>query len=265
MTSMTIKEIGDKLTIAGRLKIRPLCVYGADKAPDNAVPMTDVDRCVAKAIMSTAVNPNTPPIYIGEGALEGCCAGGLAYFGFREPSPYIKYFVSTGSRRFMNGAAEFLRASPELVDRNRRAVGKIAPLGKNIIVRACADLDWEDPGVRSFLCFGAGEQIRNMCALVHFRSEDPFHSVIVPQGAACASFVTYATGMAANGPGDAVVIGPCDPTGNSWFPADQLSIAIPIEVARRMADDIDSSFITKRTQVAYPRRRTRLEKGRKRR
>lgn len=259
MASMSIKEIGERLTVAGRLKTRPVCVYGSDTIPDTAIPMNRISSCLARAILNLAVYPKISPIYIGEGTLEGCCPGGLAHFGFSEISPYIKYFVSTGTKKFRDGAAEFLRASPELVEQNMNKVGKITPPGKYIVVRACSDLDGTDPGVLSMLCFGVGEQIRNLCALVHFRIVDPFHSIIVPQGASCASFVTYAAGMAEKAPKDAVVIGPCDPTGNSWFPADHLSMAIPISVARRMAEDLDESFIMKRPYVAYPERRTKVK------
>ena len=210
--------------------------------------------------MNIAVYPKLPPIYISADTIEGCCGGGQAWFGFSGFSPYIKYFVSQGTKEFRNGEAEYLRASPEIAEENVRQVGKITPPGKYLIVRACADMHDEEP-VRSVLCFGVGEQIRNLCALVHFRVQDPFYSIIVPQGPSCASFVTYAAGMAENAPKDAAVIGPCDPTGNAWFPKDHLSMAIPIDIARRMAEDVEESFITRRAQVAYPERRMKV-KGR---
>jgi hypothetical protein len=62
--------------------------------------------------------------------------------------------------------------------------------------------------------------------------------------------------MVENAPADAVFVGPCDPTGNSWFPPDHLSLAIPLKMARRMSEDLDSSFIIKRSAVAYPKHRT---------
>jgi hypothetical protein len=41
----------------------------------------------------------------------------------------------------------------------------------------------------------------------------------------------------------------------AWFPPDHLSLAIPIIMARRMSEDLKSSFITKRPAVAYPEHR----------
>ena len=252
---LLISEVGTKLRLAGRLKSRPLCVYGSKIIPEGIVPSTSISSCVAKAIMTVAFRDKTPPIYVAAEMPEACCPGGLAHFGFIKFNPGIKYFVSTGSKNFRNGEAEFLRASPELVDENHKLMGKITPLGKFVIIQPCADLTSEDPGVRSILCFGSAEQIRNMVALVHFSARDPFREVLVPQGAACASFVSYAAGMVEKAPVDTVFVGPCDPTGNTWFPQDQLSLAIPIKMAKRMADDLEDSFVTKRPTVAYPEQR----------
>jgi hypothetical protein len=255
MSALSVSEVGNKLAQAGRLKIRPLCVYASEEIPAGVHPSTSVSSCVARAILTLAVHEKTLPIYVSADMRETCCAGGLAQFGFTEFNPGIKYFVSTGWKGFRNGAAEYLRASPELVEENRKLMGTITPPGKYLVIQPCADLVNEDPRVRSILCFGTAEQIRNMCSLVHFRSRDPFREILVPQGASCASFVSYAAGMVENAPADAVFLGPCDPTGNSWFPPDHLSLAIPIRIARRMSEDLEDSFIIKRPTVAYPERR----------
>ena len=258
MTPLSINDIGKRLTIAGRLKARPLCVYGAETIPKGAVPAPSISSCVARAILRIAIRKRAPAVYVGEGVLDDCCGGGVAMFGFRPFNPGIKYFVSYGSKTFRNGAAEFLRATPELVEENRRQVGKTTPPGKFVVIQACEDLEDKDPGVLSVLCFGEAEHIRNMCSLVQFRSHDPFAQILLPQGASCASFVTYAAGMVEKAPKDAVFVGPCDPTGNSWFPPDYLSLAIPVKIARRMCEDLDQSFIVKRPKVAYPERRIRV-------
>lgn len=219
------------------------------------MPSTSINRCVALAIATVAFRDETPAIYVTAEMPKTCCPGGLAHLGFARLNPGIKYFVSTGSKEYRNGQAEFLRASPELFEENYRTLGKITPLDKYMVIRPCADLTNEDPGVRSILCFGTAEQTRNLISLVHFRSRRPFNDAMVPQGAACASFVSYAAGMVENAPSDTAFVGPSDPTGNYWFPEDCLSLAIPITVARRMADDLESSFIMKRPAVAYPRQR----------
>ena len=259
MASASISEIGAKLVQAGRLQVKPLCAYGSAQIPEGAVPSTSISPCIARAVVTQAFQEKAPPIYVAAQMPDTCCGGGLAHFGFTKFNPGIKYFVSTGSKDFRNGEAEFLRATPELVEMNQRRMGKITPLGKYVIIRPCSDLVNEDPGVKSILCFGSAEGIRNMCALVHFRSTDPFNDVLVPQGASCSAFVSYASGMVETAPPDAVFLGPCDPNANSWFPQEWLSLAMPIKIARRMAEDLESSFITKRPTVAYPEQRVPLQ------
>jgi len=56
-----------------------------------------------------------------------------------------------------------------------------------------------------------------------------------------------------NAPAHAVFVGPCDPTGNSWFPPDHLSIALSMKMAKRISEDLENSFIIKRPNVAYPK------------
>jgi hypothetical protein len=254
MKALTIREIGARLSQAGKLESRPLCVYGTDTLPKGAIPMTELNRCAARAIFTLSTRKGAPSIYVGEGYEEGCCPGGLTYFGFMERNPMLKFFLSSGNKDFRGGAAEFLRISPELAERSFEASGKINKLGKYLVVSPSEDID-EDPGVRSFLVFGDSESVRNLCGLVYFRSEGIFSSVLVPGGASCASFITYAAGMAERAPKDAAMVGPVDPTGNLWFPKDHLSLALPIQLARSMALDLDQSFIAKREAIAYPKKR----------
>src|SRR5271157_2249545 len=96
----SIKEIGEKLARAGRLEARPLCVYGTETLPKNAVPMTELNRCAARAIFTTAATKQAPAIYIGEEQKEKCCPGGLTYFGFTERNPMLKFFLSYGNKDF---------------------------------------------------------------------------------------------------------------------------------------------------------------------
>jgi len=259
MSGLSIIEIGNRITKAGNLETRPICVYGSKEPPVNAIPIASISRCIAKAILTIAVQKETPPLYIGEDTLEGCCPGGQAWFGFKDFSPYIKYFVSTGSKEFRNGAAEYLQATPEIAEEKIKSLGKITPLGKYVVIQACKDLSDEDPGVKSIVCFGIGEQIRNLCSLIHFRGSNPFYSVLAPWGPSCATFITYPAGMAENSPPDSVFLGPVDPTGNSWFPPNYLALGIPISMARRLSEDLEESFIIKRPKTAYLKHRTNLK------
>lgn len=248
----SIKKIGQSLKKAAKLGTSPLAIYGSENIPDNALPMCSNDRCVAKAILINAVDDKEPPIYIGKDTLRGCCPGAMTYFGFTEPLKFIKYFVSTGNEKFRGGEAEYLKASPEYVEEFLKSVGKIKTPGKYIIIQKCDDID-ENVDVKSFLCFGNGEQIRNLSSLVHFRAKNPFNAINVPFGPACATYVTYPAGMGENVPKGTAFVGPVDPTGNSWFPPEYMAIGIPFKIAERMHEDLEDSFALKRPEVANPK------------
>lgn len=253
MTELSIADVGQKLANAGRLKLLPLCVYGSEIKPEGAVLTSAVDRCVAKAIFMKAADEKIPPICISPED-EGCCPAGRSWLGWGSMSPMIKYFVTTGHKDFRGGAAEHLKADPELFEESLKARGKITPPGKYIIIEACSAVK-ADPSVLSVLCFGSGEQVRNLAGLAHFNESEPFFVVLTPSGPSCATFVTYPAGMAENAPKRSVFTGPTDPTGNIWFPPDLMAMGIHIEKAREMAKSLDESFIGKRPKVAYPEHR----------
>jgi hypothetical protein len=255
MVTLTIKEIGIKIAQAGMLKTSVLCVYGSETIPVNATPIKKINRCIARSIFTLSTQKNANTVYIGEDDLEGCCPGGQAWFGYKEFMPKLKYFLSTGSEDFRGGAAEFLIANPSLAEKQLMSIGIIISLGKHIIIQKCDEVEDQDLDVKAFLCFGEAEQIRNLCSLAHFQPVNTVN-IQIPWGPSCASFVTFPAGMAERGPKDCIIIGPSDPTGNFWFPLNYLSMGIPFEIANRMAQDLDQSFITKRSNIAYPIKRT---------
>jgi hypothetical protein len=248
-----IQELRDNLIIAGRLKLRPLCVYGADEIPQGAISLPTIDRCIAKAVYTSALLERTPPLYV-DANQEQCCPGGLVWMGFEEPHPMLKYFVTIGTAEFHGGAAEHLKATPELFEEQRMRAGKIAPPAKYIVIGPLSD-DIPLEKVRSIILFAGSEQIRNLCGLAQFNNSDPFFKTIIPAGATCSMMITFPAGMAEKAPKDSAYIGPTDPTGNSWLPPDIMIMGIPIAVARQMAADLNDSFIIKRGTIAYPEKR----------
>jgi hypothetical protein len=254
MAHLTIKEIGTKLKQAGRLESIPLIIYGSESIPKNAVPMKKINRCIANAIYTLSVHNDIKSIYLGDDDLEGCCPGGQAWLGYKSFLPKLKYFISTGSEDFRGGAAEFLLANPNLAEEQLNSIGKIMPLEKYTVIQKSDSFDGEDYNIKALLCFGYSEQIRNLSSLAYFQPEKGFIAKM-PWGPSCASFVTYPAGLAENEQTNNIIIGPTDPTGNYWFPQNYLSMGIPFKIARRMAKDLDASFIMKRPEVAYPIKR----------
>ncbi len=251
MLNPDFKEIGTRLKETFRLSTRPLAVFGSEVLPPDTRPMTDINRCYAVAMFRMAAGTDVPAIYASADTSKGFCQGGLFHTGFIPVPDSIKYFVSTGKEDVRGGAAEYLKASPELVERCDRAAGPIHPPGKYLIVQACETLP---PGtrVRSICCFGTGEQIRNMAALVHFDRDDPFSPVIVPWGSSCSTLITFPAGLAENAPRNTAFMGPQDPTQNHSLPPEMMALGIPADLAVRMADNLDASFVVRRPQVAFP-------------
>ncbi len=179
---------------------------------------------------------------------------GMVWMGFNEPNPMQKFFVTIGTLEFHGGAAEHLKATPELFDEHRKRSGKVTPPGKYIVIGPCSDGIAADK-IRSVILFAGCEQIRNLCGLAQFNSSDPFFKTIIPAGATCSMMITFPAGMAENAPKDSAYIGPTDPTGNSWLPPDLMIMGIPIALAQQMASDLEDSFISIRSKIAYPENR----------
>lgn len=129
-----------------------------------------------------------------------------------------------------------------------------------MIIQKCEDMQDDidtdtknNTNIKSILIFGDSEQIRNLSNLIYFKNENTFTRISMPFGPACASFITYPAGIAEKAPKETSFIGPVDPTGNTWFPSDYLSIGIPIEIAIELYENIDNSFLSKRPEVAFPK------------
>jgi len=250
---LNVRELGKRFVEAGRLKLHPLCVYGTDEIPQVAVPSYAIDRCIAKAVYTSALFDEAPALYI-EASQEQCCPGGMVWMGFDEPHPKLKYFVTVGTPDFQGGAAEHLKATPELFEEQRKRAGKVTPPGRYIVIGPCVNGIALD-SIRSLILFAGCEQIRNLCGLAQFNSSDPFFKTLIPAGATCSMMITFPAGMTENALKDSAYIGPTDPTGNSWLPPELMIMGIPIDLAQQMAANLDGSFITKRSKIAYPENR----------
>lgn len=184
----------------------------------------------------------------------------MEWTGLSEPHPMLKYFVTVGTPDFHGGAAEHLKASPELFEESKKRAGRITPPGKYIVIGPCTD-DISPDTIRSIILFAGSEQTRNLCGLVQFNSSDPFFKTLISGGPTCATMITFPAGMAENAPKDSAYVGPTDPTGNPWLPPDLMTIGIPVELAHQMAANIEESFICKRSKIAYPEKRTVIKPG----
>jgi len=254
-----IKKIGKKFKRSLKLDTYPLVIYESKNLPENAIPMCSIDNCIAKSILLSSTNENKDPLYINNKTLKGCCPGSMTYLGFAAPAEFIKYFVSTGNKKFRGGDAEYLKASPEDVEKFLKSIGKVKAFENNLIIQKCEDIEIDeivenDIKIKAILIFDDALRIRNLSSLIYFKNENTFTGISMPFGPACASFITHPAGMAEKTPEKTSFIGPSDPTGNIWFPSDYLSMGIPIEVAIELYENIDETFLVKRPEVAFPQK-----------
>lgn len=248
---ISVAELGRRLKEAARLGPHPLCVFESDSIPSGSHPFGQVDRCLAKAAYQYAIG-ETGPLHLGQDVRTGICPGGQFWTGLAEMSEGLKHFISCGSPSFRGGAAEYLKRDPEMVMTSLSRVGRIHPPKGYLCIMPCHDFQDGMGHPRAILLFAGAEQTRNLLALHHFGTPEAFTSAGAPWGPSCASFMSYPAGLSPNCPDHMTVIGPVDPTGNSWLPEGTMSLGVPIAVARRMASDLDVSFLMKRSSVAFP-------------
>jgi hypothetical protein len=249
LSKLSIKDVGAGLARAVNMRARPICVYGSDSIPDDGVEAASIGTCVAGAMYSLAVSRDTFPLYAGLDGGRFCrCMGGPAWFGYGPFDPGLMGLISTGSKDMKGVAPKLLKKNEKVTCDTYNALGKIRPLGRYTIMRACDGVE-EDPGVQCIVCFATGEQVRDLCALAHFRSGDAFAAVSLPWGPSCATLVTYPAGMAENMPKGRVSVGPTDPSAREWLPEGYMAIGIPVKTARQMARDVETSFISKRART----------------
>lgn len=254
----SVKEIGNALEKAGRLKYEPLCIYGTDSPPNDAISSTELHFCIANAIIALSLQKEKNAIFFSKDTKRKSCPGSRAWLGYEPFNPYLKYFVSTGIKDF---PAEHLVVNPEIAEKRLKSLGKLEPVGTYTVISKCGYVDKvESKDLKAIICFGQPEKIRNMCMLSYFQETLPYDLIQMPWGSSCGSFITYPCGLSENGPQNQVILGPMDPTDNYFFPPDILGMGIPIDIARKMAESLEESFIVKRETVAYPEDRADPEK-----
>lgn len=241
MSIESIREIGNALARAVNLKTEPICVYGSDRTPERGVQASSVSNCIASAMYMMATGIVAGPIYAGYMLDQPFCRciGGPAWFGYKDYDPRLTGIIATEG-----SDPKHLKINVTVSDETFRAVGKIEPIGSYVVMRSCDEVE-DDPGVRSIACFATGEQVRDLCALAHFRSNDVFGKITVPWGPTCSSLVTYPAGMSENAPPDRIFLGPTDPSAREWLPEGYMTIGIPARVARIMAEDVEKSFLSR--------------------
>jgi hypothetical protein len=248
--SMTTNDVGERLSRAGRLELRTLCVCATEKPPTGLDRVSDIittgHHCLGKASLLVAAGVSEGYV-IDRDEPKGICGGALGWLGLVEFGPEVINEIGTGPD------AMFLKQSPQCAAQTLKAIGKTRFPGAHLVVQATEKA--ADMQALSYLCFGGAEQVRNLCGLLHFGSNSPFGQIDAAWGSFCASFIAFPSGMAEGAPKESAFLGPTAPDGNPWFPMDLMAIAFPARVALRMAGQVDESFVAHCVETSYPEKR----------
>ena len=184
------------------------------------------------------------------------CLGGAFYLGFNKPQlDVIAHYVSTGIPNVMEGELYF-----DSVEKARQFFRDMdpRPAPKRFCVFKPVSLltEAEQPEVVVF--FARPEQMCGLHQLVRFVSGD-LEAVASPFGAGCSNIVTWPIKYMEQGKMRAV-LGGWDPSERRYLKTDELTLAVPAEMYRRMLESWSGSFLT---ASAWQGVRKRIAKSRK--
>lgn len=243
-----VREVGAILAEAVGLKLRPVCVYGSDRIPENGVRTASISPCIASAVYQLAARIIEGPIYTGNdpGQFFCRCIGGPAWFGYEDFDPRLAGLM--GSKKIEGYSPKYLKENEQVALEMYKSIGKVKPLGNFVVVEACEAIQG-GPDIKCMILFGTSGQVRDLCALAYFRARDVLSGVSVPWGPACATLITYPARISENVLNGHVFIGPIDPSAREWLPDNYMAMGIPLKIAVQMAEDVEKSFISKRAKV----------------
>jgi hypothetical protein len=171
----------------------------------------------------------------------------MAWLGFADFPPKVEYMFTSDSP---SAGSMCIKSNSDVCKAKFADMGKFTPAGKYVVVQALDEIP-EGSDVKSVLCFGNAEQIRTLGGLIRFSESRAFTPIIAPRGSSCVNFVAFPAGMTSGCPKDTSILSPFVPEGNKWFPADMLTLGIPIDMARRMAEGYESSFTVRKPDITY--------------
>lgn len=184
------------------------------------------------------------------------CLGGAFYLGFNKPQlEVIAHYVSTGIPDKMEGERYF--ASPEEARQFFRDMDP-RPAPKRFCVFKPVSLFSGDEKPEVIVFFARPEQMCGLHQLVRFVADD-LEAVASPFGAGCSNIVTWPLKYQAQGKMRAV-LGGWDPSERKYLKTDELTLAVPPEMYRRMLEQWSNSFLT---ASAWQVVRKRIAKSRK--
>ncbi len=265
--SVSLKDINEKIVMAGRLDHRVIGVYCSNLPPAGAVTVSSVINgypCLAKALYKMSIREDVPSVYtdvtqVDQQYIAGgpwdklkMCQVGLMWLGYKNANPERLSMIYSSDSPDKNSYA--VKQSSAHCIEAIQDIGKPEQIANCLVMQALSEINSNLAGsVRSIICYGNAVQIRTLMALIHFTETRAYTPIMASWGGAtCSSLVALAAGITGNSPENTAFIGPTSPEPNHWIPQDILSLSIPMEMAIRMAEGFQDSFAIRRQDWAYP-------------
>jgi uncharacterized protein (DUF169 family) len=233
----------DQLLEYLNLDEEPLGIYYSDILPEDAEgPKASDDPAYFSCFIGNIFKARRKKTAAFISAEKFGCAGGAFYTGMHKPyADFIPYYVSTGQPGTWMHGERFMSSPADM----RKFLDKVEPLRAPaqycIAKPLSAFTDEEKPEIVVF--FARPEAMSGLFSHIIFSTGDP-DAVVSPFGANCTNIVAWPLYYMSHGKPKAV-LGGFDPSARKYLKGDELTLAIPMSMYKRILGTLpDSLFHT---------------------
>lgn len=230
--------MNSKIAKAIKLNRSPVAILFKDEKPNNALGFQEEKwGCVASMLN---ISSKGKTVAFDE-KTYGCPGGGVG-LGLNKFKPgFMEYFLSTGNEK---REGEFYKKTPEYAKNFIENLPDIKVPTKYIVFKPLEEIDNEEtPEIVIFLV--NADQLSGLATLANF-DKPTQDNIIMNFGSGCQSAILYALNETKTD-NPKCVMGMTDPSARVFLEKDILSFSIPYKRFLEMEDNVEDSFLTKKT------------------